>query len=163
VVGSVSNIAQHVVERAVKSTSRGAHISPSSIKRTMGQYIPYTEGVKLHAPQSTVSPLCHVRIAVDNIFRLEGITSLREKEAILRRVDTEFQTINTSMGVEAMLPHQNLPMYMNTLKLYMKERADNALHDYVHVKQELPQMYGQEHLPVKREITPVKDANIEIE
>ena len=61
-----------------------------------------------------------------------------------------------------MLPHQNLPMYMDTLKLYMKERADDALHDYVDVEQELPQMYGQETLPVEREITPVKDANIEI-
>ena len=235
VAGSASDVAQSALERAVQSTSRGVHISPSRMRsagaqriyqqETSGHHIPYPQGTKMYAPQPivpypsrlmgqntvprakrellfsqanplgyiatqqratpsplvqhqdsrapsvvhkiepprpTVSPLRHVSIAIGNIFQLEGITSLREKEEILRCVDTEFQTINTSMGVEAMLPHQNLPMYLDTLKSYMKERADDALHDYVDVEQELPQIYRQETLPVEREITPVKDANIEI-
>ena len=63
--GSVSNVSEHAIQRAVHSTSRGSQIRPSSIgsagsrkmdqqSTIMGIYYPYEEGVKMYAPQPQI-------------------------------------------------------------------------------------------------------------
>ena len=69
--------------------------------------------------QPKASPLIHVNIAVKEVFRENGVIEQSQRERILKHVGREFIQVNKLVGTNIVYPHQNLSMYLDTLRAFM--------------------------------------------